>query len=71
VTTRSRCTGFFVNGERRDLQDSKLVIFLRPVAAHLAAPGSWSERLALGIKGRSATTLIRERSLGSFPIDLM
>ena len=67
VTTSSRCTGFFVNGERRDLQDSKFVIFLRLVAAHLAASGSWSDRQALGMRGRNATTAIREPFVGLVP----
>jgi CheY-like chemotaxis protein len=67
VTTSSRCAGFFVNGERRDLQDSKFVMFLRLVAAHLVAAGSWSDRQELGMRGRNATTAIREAFVGLVP----
>jgi hypothetical protein len=52
-------SGVLVNGERRSLQDGKLVILLRLAIAHDRAPGTWSDR--------NATIQLREVFAGLVP----
>ncbi len=68
VTTRTRCSGVLVNGERRSLQDSKFVVLVRLVLAHERARGTWSDRSQIGVgDSHNATTQLREVFAGLVP----
>jgi hypothetical protein len=61
-------SGVLVNGERRSLQDGKLVILLRLAIAHDRAPGTWSDRNEIGIgPSHNATIQLREVFAGLVP----
>jgi len=63
-----RRTGFLVNGERRELQDAKFVVFLRLVVALIREAGAWCARHDLGIAySREVVSRIRAAFQGLVP----